>query len=96
MSTTEARTYTREDMARILNNAGLTCSSVTHEPGNYDICDDCRKTCLDEVDAILRALPEMLARAWDEGYRARGADAIYTGLTGCPSDTPNPYEQEEA
>lgn len=39
---------------------------------------------------------EDMVRAWDEGYRARGADAIYTGLTGCPSDTPNPYEQEES
>lgn len=37
-----------------------------------------------------------MTRAWKEGYRARGADAIYTGLTGYPSDTPCPYEQEEA
>lgn len=37
-----------------------------------------------------------MTRAWKEGYRARGADAIYTGLTGCPSDTPCPYEQKEA
>lgn len=89
------RTYTREDMARTLNNAGWTCSGA-HEPGNYDLCDDCRETCLDVANVVIRALPKMLARAWEEGNRARGADAIYTGLTGCPSDTPNPYEQEEA
>ncbi|NDO78254.1 hypothetical protein GKZ75_08460 [Kocuria indica] len=40
----------------------------------------------------LRALIKDQARAWGEGYRARGADAIYTGLTGDPSATPNPYE----
>ena len=39
---------------------------------------------------------EVSARAWDEGYRTRGADAIYTGLTGYPRNTPNPYELEEA
>lgn len=35
-----------------------------------------------------------LARAWEEGNRARGADIIYTSLSGDPSYTPNPYEQE--
>ena len=44
----------------------------------------------------LRALTKDMARAWGEGYRARGADAIYTGLTGDPSATPNPYEQEQS
>lgn len=36
-----------------------------------------------------------LARAWEEGNAARGADIIYTSLSGDPSYTPNPYEQEE-
>lgn len=45
---------------------------------------------------MARARLEGRAEGWEEGYRARGADAIYTGLTGCPSDTPCPYEQEEA
>ena len=56
----------------------------------------------DDVDALiteverLRALTKDMARAWEEGYRARGADAIYIGLTGDPSDTPNPYEQDQS
>lgn len=46
---------------------------------------------------MARARQEGRAEGWDEGYRARGADIIYTSLSGDPSDTPNPYrEQEEA
>ena len=43
----------------------------------------------------LRALTKGQARAWAEGYLARGADAIYTSLTDNPSYTPNPYKQED-
>lgn len=59
---------THEDMARILNNAGWTCGGGTHEPGNYDICDDCRETCLDVADVVIRARTEMLAQAWENGF----------------------------
>lgn len=88
------QTYTREDMARILNNAGWTCSGA-HEPGNYDLCDDCRETCLEVAGVVIRALPKMLARAWDEGFvRAVASMTVYrtsdrSGLI------PNPYREQE-
>lgn len=45
---------------------------------------------------MARARREGCAEGWEGGYRARGADAIYTGLTGRNTTTPNPYEQATA
>lgn len=89
-------TYTREDMARILNNAGWTCSGGAHEPGNYDICDDCQETCLDVADVVIRALPEMLAHAWDEGRESGTIATLLKLRYGVVHQTWNPYEQGEA
>lgn len=49
-----------ESVARILNNAGWTCSGGAHEPGNYDMCDDCRESCLEVADVVIRARPELI------------------------------------
>ena len=48
-----------ERVARILNNAGWTCSGAAHEPGNYDLCDDCQETCLDVADVVIYARAEL-------------------------------------
>ena len=113
MSTNESetemteQTYTREDMARILNNAGWTCGRGAQEPGNYDDCDDCWEVCMDVADVVIRALPEMLARAWEHGHSWGWSDARAKARAELGWDiigprmtwrllTANPYEQEEA
>lgn len=39
--------------ARALNDAGWTCAGGSHEPGQYDDCDDCRKCCIDVAREVL-------------------------------------------
>lgn len=87
--------YTREDMARILNNAGWTCSGGVHEPGNYNICDECRETCLDVADVVIRALPEILGRAWDEGFMYALASLTVYRTNDRSGLIPNPYREQE-
>lgn len=48
-----------ERVARILNNAGWTCSRGAHEPGSYDGCDECWETCMDVADVVIRARTEL-------------------------------------
>ena len=91
MTTTDP-TPLRERIARALNDEGWTFEGV-HEPGDYDECEDCRRTVApiaaritEEVAAEVR---KAQAEAWDEGYReASDGD-------GDPFANPHRYGKED-
>lgn len=71
---------------RLKNDGTAYESAAAHKQLHGEGCTDMTERMYTRKD---------LARAWEEGNRARGADIIYTSLSGDPSYTPNHYEQEE-
>lgn len=45
-----------ERVGRALNREGWTCYEGSHEPGQYDTCDDCKRVCDDHARAAITAL----------------------------------------
>lgn len=45
-----------ERAARELNSFGWTCHGGTHEPGDYDSCEDCQTVCIEVARAAFHAM----------------------------------------
>lgn len=62
----------RDDFARALNNEGWTCDYGSDVPGQYDECDECKRVCDLQADALLAS--PVIRRIQAEALREARAD----------------------